>query len=385
MSAPGPRADGPLAGLRVVEIASLAPGPFACMVLADLGAEVIRVDRVGDSAGLLAPSGVLDRGRQSIAVDLKAPEGREVVLRLAETADILVEGFRPGVAERMGIGPDDCAQRNPGLVYGRMTGWGQDGPLANAAGHDINYIGVAGALDLLGRAGQNPTPPVNLLGDFGGGGMLLVVGVLAALQERTRSGLGQVVDAAMVDGAALLTAFLHGMHAAGLWEGGRGENLLDGGGAYYDTYRCADGGYVAVGAVEPHFYAELLDRLGLAEADLPAQYDLDEAEKLRAVLAETFATRPRDEWAAIFADSDACVSPVLSAWQAHEHPHNRVRETFVEVGGITQPAPAPRFGRTPAPVPRPGSASGADTGAVLRGLGYSEEEVGRLRRAGSIA
>ncbi|MDO3647891.1 CaiB/BaiF CoA transferase family protein [Nocardia mangyaensis] len=385
MSAPGPRADGPLAGLRVVEIASLAPGPFACMVLADLGAEVIRVDRVGDSAGLLAPSGVLDRGRQSIAVDLKAPEGREVVLRLAETADILVEGFRPGVAERMGIGPDDCARRNPGLIYGRMTGWGQDGPLANAAGHDINYIGVAGALDLLGRAGQNPTPPVNLLGDFGGGGMLLVVGVLAALQERTRSGLGQVVDAAMVDGAALLTAFLHGMHAAGLWEGERGENLLDGGGAYYDTYRCADGGYVAVGAVEPHFYAELLDRLGLVDADLPAQYDLDEAEKLRAALAEAFAAKPRDEWSEIFADSDACVSPVLSAWQAHEHPHNRARETFVEVSGITQPAPAPRFGRTPAPVPRPGSASGADTGAVLRGLGYSEEEVGRLRRAGSIA
>nr|WP_228537472.1 CaiB/BaiF CoA-transferase family protein [Nocardia sp. XZ_19_231] len=371
--------------MRVIEIASLAPGPFACMVLADLGAEVIRVDRVGDSAGLLAPSGVLDRGRASIAVDLKSTEGREVVLRLAETADILVEGFRPGVAERMGIGPDACAARNPGLIYGRMTGWGQDGPLADAAGHDINYIGVAGALDLLGRAGQNPTPPVNLLGDFGGGGMLLVVGVLAALQERTRSGLGQVVDAAMVDGAALLTAFLHGMHAAGLWEGERGENLLDGGGAYYDTYRCADGGYVAVGAVEPHFYAELLDRLGLASAELPAQYDLDSAEELRTALAEVFATKSRDEWAAVFADSDACVSPVLSPWQAHEHPHNKARDTFVEVGGIRQPAPAPRFGRTPAPVPRPGSTTGADTGAVLRELGYSDDETDRLRRAGAIA
>ncbi|MEV4207928.1 CaiB/BaiF CoA transferase family protein [Nocardia salmonicida] len=385
MSTPGSRTSGPLAGLRVIEIASLAPGPFACMVLADLGAEVIRVDRVGDSAGLLAPSGVLDRGRASIAVDLKSTEGREVVLRLAETADILVEGFRPGVAERMGIGPDACAARNPGLIYGRMTGWGQDGPLADAAGHDINYIGVAGALDLLGRAGQNPTPPVNLLGDFGGGGMLLVVGVLAALQERTRSGLGQVVDAAMVDGAALLTAFVHGMHAAGLWEGERGENLLDGGGAYYDTYRCVDGGYVAVGAVEPHFYAELLDRLGLASAELPAQYDLDSAEELRTALAEAFATKSRDEWAAVFADSDACVSPVLSPWHAHEHPHNKARDTFIEVGGIRQPAPAPRFGRTPAPVPRPGSATGADTGAVLRELGYSDDETDRLRRAGAIA
>ncbi|MFE9788325.1 CaiB/BaiF CoA transferase family protein [Nocardia salmonicida] len=385
MSTPGSRTSGPLAGLRVIEIASLAPGPFACMVLADLGAEVIRVDRVGDSAGLLAPSGVLDRGRASIAVDLKSTEGREVVLRLAETADILVEGFRPGVAERMGIGPDACAARNPGLIYGRMTGWGQDGPLADAAGHDINYIGVAGALDLLGRAGQNPTPPVNLLGDFGGGGMLLVVGVLAALQERTRSGLGQVVDAAMVDGAALLTAFLHGMHAAGLWEGERGEDLLDGGGAYYDTYRCADGGYVAVGAVEPHFYAELLDRLGLASAELPAQYDLDSAEDLRTALAEVFATKSREEWSAVFADSDACVSPVLSPWQAHEHPHNKARDTFVEVGGIRQPAPAPRFGRTPAPVPRPGSATGADTGAILRELGYSDDETDRLRRAGAIA
>lgn len=376
---------GPLAGLRVVEIASLAPGPFACMVLADLGAEVIRVDRVGDSAGLMAPSGVLDRGRRSIAVDLKSPEGCEVVLRLVETADILVEGFRPGVAERMGIGPEDCAARNPGLIYGRMTGWGQDGPLADAAGHDINYIGVAGALDLLGRAGQNPTPPVNLLGDFGGGGMLLVVGLLAALQERSRSGQGQVVDAAMVDGAALLTAFVHGMHAAGLWEGGRGENLLDGGGAYYDTYECADGGFIAVGAVEPHFYAELLDRLGLSESDLPAQYDLDRADELRAALARAFATKPRDEWAALFADSDACVSPVLSPWQAHEHPHNRARNAFVEVGGIRQPAPAPRFGRTPAPVPRPGSATGADTAVVLGELGYTEQQLVALRGAAAIA
>ncbi|RMI33467.1 CaiB/BaiF CoA transferase family protein [Nocardia stercoris] len=390
VSPKNPEGCGPLAGLRVVEIASLAPGPFACMILADLGAEVIRVDRVGDVPGLMSPSGVLDRGRRSIAVDLKSAAGREVVLKLVETADILIEGFRPGVAERIGIGPEDCAARNPGLIYGRMTGWGQDGPLAAAAGHDINYIGLSGALDLIGRAGERPLPPVNLLGDFGGGGMLLVVGVLAALQERARSGTGQVVDAAMVDGSALLTAFVHGMHAADLWDGERGTNLLDTGGAFYDTYECADGRYVAVGAVEPHFYAALLDRLGLTEDEsagpdaLPVQYDLDEAEVLRSRLAAVFVTKPRDEWAEIFAGSDACVSPVLSPWEAHEHPHNRERAAFVEVGGIRQPAPAPRFGRTPAAVPQPGSACGADTTNVLREVGYSAAEIERLRGAGAI-
>ena len=376
---------GPLSGLTVVEIASLAPAPFGCMILADLGADVIRVERAGDGGtGLMAPSGVLDRGRRSIAVNLRTPEGLEAVLRLVEGADILVEGFRPGVAERLGIGPDDCLARNPALIYGRMTGWGQDGPLAPRAGHDINYIALAGALDPIGRAGERPVPPLNLLGDFGGGGLMLTMGILAALHERTRSGRGQVVDASMVDGAALLTAFVHGMNAAGLWQEGRGQNVLDGAAAFYDTYECADGLHVAVGCVEPHFYGELLDVLGLSGKDLPLQYDLDAAPELKARLADVFATRPRDEWAALFADSDACVSPVLSPWEAHEHPHNKERETFVEVGGIRQPAPAPRFSRTPAPVPRPAPRPGQDTDAILARAGYDAAAIEQLRSAGAV-
>ncbi|QSE90148.1 CoA transferase [Rhodococcus pseudokoreensis] len=376
---------GPLSGLTVVEIASLAPAPFGCMILADLGADVIRVERAGDGGtGLMAPSGVLDRGRRSIAVNLRTPEGLEAVLRLVEGADILVEGFRPGVAERLGIGPDDCLSRNPALVYGRMTGWGQDGPLAPRAGHDINYIALAGALDPIGRAGERPVPPLNLLGDFGGGGLMLTMGILAALHERTRSGRGQVVDASMVDGAALLTAFVHGMNAAGLWQEGRGQNVLDGAAAFYDTYECADGLHVAVGCVEPHFYGELLDVLGLSGEDLPLQYDLDAAPELKARIADVFATRPRDEWAALFTDSDACVSPVLSPWEAHEHPHNKERETFVEVGGIRQPAPAPRFSRTPAPVPRPAPRPGQDTDAILARAGYDAAAIEQLRSAGAV-
>ncbi|MFC9358142.1 CaiB/BaiF CoA transferase family protein [Rhodococcus sp. NPDC057014] len=376
---------GPLSGLTVVEIASLAPAPFGCMILADLGADVIRVERAGDGGtGLMAPSGVLDRGRRSIAVNLRTPEGLEAVLRLVDDADILVEGFRPGVAERLGIGPDDCLARNPALIYGRMTGWGQDGPLAPRAGHDINSIALAGALDPIGRAGERPVPPLNLLGDFGGGGLMLTMGILAALHERTRSGRGQVVDVSMVDGAALLTAFVHGMNAAGLWQDGRGQNVLDGAAAFYDTYACADGLHVAVGCVEPHFYGELLDVLGLSGEELPLQYDLDAAPELKARLAEMFATRPRDEWAALFADSDACVSPVLSPWEAHEHPHNTERETFVEVGGIRQPAPAPRFSRTPAPVPRPAPRPGQDTDAILARAGYDAAAIGKLRSAGAV-
>ena len=375
---------GPLHGLTVVEIASLAPGPFACMILADLGADVIRVDRAHSGGGLLAPSGVLDRGRRSISVDLDTPDGRDIVLKLVETADILVEGFRPGVAERLGIGPADCAEVNPRLIYGRMTGWGQTGPLAPRAGHDINYIGLSGALDLVGRRGERPLPPVNLLGDFGGGGLLLAMGILAAVHERSVSGLGQTVDASMVEGSALLTAFIHAMHASGLWDGERGTNLLDTGGAFYDTYECADGRHVAVGCVEPQFYAQLLDILGLSDADLPMQYDLDRAPELRSRIADEFARKPRDEWAEIFAGSDACVTPVLSPWEASEHPHNRERESFVQVDGIEQPAPAPRFGRTPAPAPRAGSAAGADTDDVLAALGYAADEIERLRRVRAV-
>ncbi|HEY7271735.1 MAG TPA: CaiB/BaiF CoA-transferase family protein [Actinoplanes sp.] len=341
---------GPLAGVRVVELAGLAPGPFGCMVLADLGADVVRVDRPA------SPSldGPIQRGRRVTVLDLKSPDGVAGLLRLVDHADVLVEGYRPGVAERLGFGPPVCLGRNPRLVYARMTGWGQDGPLAHRAGHDIDYLAVSGALEPLGRAGDRPHAPINLLGDFGGGGMLLAVGVLAALLERERSGAGQVVDAAMVDGSALLTAFLHGMLAAGAWTEPRGQNLLDGGAPFYDTYRTADGGFLAVGALEPRFYAALLTGLGLDRAvDLPDQYDRAGWPVLRRRFAERFAQRTRAEWTAVFAGVDACVAPVLGPAEAHRHPHNAARDTFVEVGGIRQPAPAPRFSRTPAATPLP--------------------------------
>jgi alpha-methylacyl-CoA racemase len=341
--------SGPLAGVRVVELAGLAPGPFGCMILADLGADVILVDRPGGRP--VPPPGPLQRGRRVVELDLKAPDGLGALLRLVERADVLVEGYRPGVAERLGFGPAHCEKINPRLVYGRMTGWGQDGPLAARAGHDIDYIAVAGALEPLGRAGERPHAPLNLIGDFAGGGMLLAVGILAALLERERSGCGQVVDAAMVDGSALLMALFHGMIADGSWPFPRGANLLDGGAPFYDTYETSDGGFVAVGALEPPFYAALLDGLGLAEADLPGQLDRDGWPALRARFAEVFATRTRDEWAAVFAGTDACVAPVLSPTEAPAHPHNRARKTFVEVDGLAQPAPAPRFGRTPAGPP----------------------------------
>nr|ALJ99846.1 coA-transferase III family protein [Micromonospora rosaria] len=355
--ATGPARAGPLAGVRVVELASLAPAPFGCMVLADLGADVVRVDRPGGpGAGRLAApaTGPVQRGRRVCALDLKSPAGVADLLRLVDRADVLVEAYRPGVAERLGLGPDVCRERNPRLVYARMTGWGQDGPLAGRAGHDIDYLAVAGALEPLGRAGQRPHAPLNLLGDFAGGGMLLAVGVLAALLERERSGVGQVVDAAMVDGSALLTAFLHGLLGAGMWPAPRGRNLLDGGAPFYDTYRTADGRFMAVGALEPAFYAALLDGLGLAdEPDLPAQDDVGGWPRLRRRFAERFAERTRDEWTAVFADRDACVAPVLAPTEAHRHPHNAARGTFVDVGGAAQPAPAPRFGRTPTATPRP--------------------------------
>ena len=336
----------PLHGVRVVELAGLAPGPFGCMMLADLGADVVRVDRPG-----VPPPPALDRGRRTLTLDLKTADGVAALLGLAARADVLVEGFRPGVAERLGFGPAACEQINPRLVYCRMTGWGQDGPLAARAGHDIDYLAVAGALHPLGRPGEAPHAPLNLLADFAGGGMLLAVGVLAALLERERSGRGQVVDAAMVDGSALLTTFLHGLLAAGRWPGGRGANLLDGGAPFYDTYRTADGGHMAVGALEPAFYQELLDGLGLAGEALPAQYDQAGWPALRAAFTARFATRTRDEWTAVFAGRDACVAPVLAPAEAPGHPHNAARGTFVTVGGQVQPAPAPRFGRTPPAVP----------------------------------
>jgi len=377
---------GPLHGVRVIEIASLAPGPFGCMILADLGADVVRVDRAGGGDGLdLRPAGPLARSRRSIALNLKDPAGIDVLLRLTDTADVLVEAFRPGVAERLGFGPQVCAGRNPRLIYARMTGWGQHGPLASTAGHDIDYIAVAGSLDPIGRAGERPVPPLNLVGDFGGGGMLLAVGVLAALLERERSGLGQVVDVAMVDGSALLASFLYGLRAAGGWRDERGTNLLDGGAPFYDTYRTADGRHMAVGALEPKFYAELLAGLGLDPAGLPAQYDRSGWPVLRAALTAAFGGRTQAEWAAVFDGSDACVAPVVSPADAPDHPHNAARGTFVDVGGLIQPAPAPRFSRTPAGPPAPPQAAGASTAEVMASLGFTDQQITRLRDQGAVS
>jgi alpha-methylacyl-CoA racemase len=376
---------GPLSGVRVIEIASLAPAPFGCMILADLGADVLRVDRAERSGSQAqAPSDPLSRGRRSIGLNLKDPAAIDVVLRLTENADVLVEGFRPGVAERLGFGPEVCAERNPGLIFARMTGWGQDGPLALTAGHDIDYIAISGALSTVGRPGQSPVPPVNLLGDFGGGGMLLALGILAALVERASSGRGQVVDAAMVDGSALLTSFIYGMRAAGSWRDERGANLLDGGAPFYDTYATSDGGYVAVGALEPQFYAALLRGLGLTDAGLPDQHDRARWPELRKRFTEVFGSRTRTEWERVFAGTDACVSPVLNLAEAPAHPHALARNAFVDVGGVRQPAPAPRFGRTAAAQPAAPPRPGADTDGVLAGLGLSAADVAELRARGAV-
>lgn len=378
---------GPLAGITVLEVQGIGPGPFAAMVLADLGADVIRIDRTTPGGLDLGARGtgmdVLARSRRSVAVDLKRPEGVAVVLRMVRHADVLIEGFRPGVAERLGIGPQACAEANPALVYGRMTGWGQDGPWATMAGHDLDYIALAGALHPMGQEGTPPPVPLNLVGDFGGGGMLLVVGVLAALVERQRSGLGQVVDAAMVDGSALLTAMFHGMRSQGLWDGGRGQNLLDGGAPFYDTYATADGGFVAVAALEPQFYAALLEGLGLPADEWP-QFDLRRWAALRDTLTATFAAQDRAHWEQVFAGTDACVAPVLPLEDAPAHPHLVARGTFVEVDGVVQPAPAPRFSRTAPGSPRPPAGRGAQTRAVLAELGWDEAAIAQLIAEGVV-
>jgi alpha-methylacyl-CoA racemase len=373
---------GPLQGVRVVELASIGPGPFCAMLLADLGAEVLAVDLpAAERPGWPLLFG---RGRRRVAVDLKHPDGPGLVLDLVAGADALVEGFRPGVAERLGIGPEPCLARNPRLVYGRVTGWGQEGPLAAAAGHDIDFIALAGALHPIGPAGGPPVPPLNLLGDFGGGGMLLALGILAALYERSASGRGQVVDAAMVDGASLLVSFVHGMRAQGLWQDRRGENLLDSGAPFYDTYETADGEHMSVGALEPKFYAALLRGLGLEGEDLP-QYDRERWPGMRARFAEVFRRRTREEWTKIFDGTDACVAPVLTLGEAPTHPHNTARAGFVDLGGVTQPAPAPRFGRTPAGPPSPPVRPGAHTDETLADLGLTPAEVTALRERGAIA
>ncbi|MYS23113.1 CoA transferase [Streptomyces sp. SID4948] len=359
---PASPAPGPLAGIRVVELAGIGPGPFAAMLLADLGADVVRVDRPGGPGLGIDPAfDVTNRGKRSVLVDLKAAGGPGAVLELAERADILIEAFRPGVAERLGVGPAACLARNPALVYGRMTGWGQDGPLAATAGHDIGYIAITGALALAGPADAPPAAPANLLGDYAGGALYLVTGVLAALHHARTGGCGQVVDAAVVDGTAHLTAMIHGMRAAGAWQDRRGANLLDGGAPFYGVYPTADGGHMAVGALEQRFYDTFAALLGLSAEQAALRADPARWEELRAAVAARFRTRSRDEWTGVFETADACVAPVLSPAQAPGHPHLAARGTFTEDAGIVQPAPAPRFSATPTAIRRPPARPGAHT------------------------
>jgi alpha-methylacyl-CoA racemase len=374
---------GPLDGVRIVELAGIGPAPFAAMVLADLGADIVRVDRAGGGSGF-ARMDVMNRGRRSVAVDLKHRDGVEVVLRLAAESDVLIEGFRPGVAERLGVGPEPCRDRNPRLVYGRMTGWGQDGPYAAEAGHDITYAAVAGALAHIGRAGQPPTPPLNLVADFGGGGMLLALGVVSAVLSARETGHGQVVDAAMVDGVALLMAPFFMALRSGFFTNERGTNLLDSGAPFYDSYACADGRYVAVGALEPQFYAALVAGLGLDAASLGEQNDKANWPAMRERFAATFLTRTRNEWVAHFAGRDACVAPVNTTEETLADPHLVTRGTVVELDGVPQPAPAPRFSGTPVAVDRPAPEAGEHTDEILAGLGYAPDAVAALRAAGAV-
>jgi len=379
--------SGPLAGIRIVEIVGLGPAPFGAMLLADLGAEVVRVDRPGGGEIMSAIAPRFDttaRGRRSVALNLKKPGAAEVVLDLVRKADGLIEGFRPGVMERLGLGPEACLSANPKLVYGRMTGWGQDGPLARAPGHDINYIALAGVLGMIGKADEPPVIPSNLIGDFGGGGMLLALGMLAALLEASRSGRGQVVDAAMVEGAALLNTMNWGFHAAGLWNNQRGANNNDGAAHYYNSYLCADGRYVSIGSVEPQFYTALREVLNLDSPDFDAQHDSAAWPALKTELARIFKTRTSAEWCRLMEGHDVCFAPVLDFEDAPTHPHNAARRVFVDIDGVTQPAPAPRFDRTPTAVPRAASAAGADTHDALLDWGIAAERIERLRATGAL-
>lgn len=373
---------GPLHGFRIVELAGIGPGPFCGMMLSDMGAEVIRVDRI--SGGANRPKDVLARNRRSIGVDLKSPAGAATVLRIVEKSDALFEGFRPGVTERLGLGPEDCWARNEKLVYGRMTGWGQEGPLAQAAGHDINYIGLAGALHAIGHAGDRPVPPLNLVGDFGGGGMLLAYGLVCGLLEAQKSGKGQVVDAAMVDGAAALMAMFFSMGAAGVFKDQRGTNLLDSGSHFYDTYETQDGKYVCIGSIEPQFYALLVEKAGLDAERFAAQMDASKWPDYKRELTEVFKSKTRDEWCEIMEGTDVCFAPVLSIFEAPEHPHNRARNAFIELDGVVQPAPAPRFSRTEVAASHGARAPGEDSVAVLEDCGFSEDEIAQLKHDGVI-
>ena len=381
---------GPLAGIRVVEMVGLGPCPFAAMMLADMGAEVIRIDRKA-AAGAANPFpmlgtkyDVMARGRRSLALDLKQPQGRDTVLRLFDQADIVLEGFRPGVMERLGLGPDVCHARNAALVYGRVTGWGQEGPLAQAAGHDINYIALTGMLHAMGKPDAPPAPPLNLVGDFGGGAMMLAFGVVCALLEARKSGKGQVVDAAMTDGAALLGAMMYGMRAHGSWNDARGSNLLDGGAHFYDTYACADGKFISIGAIEPQFYALLLKLTGIDDPAFAAQMDTCSWPALSEKIAAVFLTRSRDGWCQLLEGTDVCFAPVLDMAEAPRHPHNVARNSFVDVGGVIQPAPAPRFSRTAPEMGSTAALPGQHSAAVLADWGWSDGEIAALARQGVI-
>lgn len=374
---------GPLQGTRVIELAGIGPGPFCGMMLADMGAEVIRVDRITGKSSFQA-NDVLTRGRRSIAIDLKSSDGREVILRLCEEADAIFEGFRPGVTERLGIGPEDCMARNSRLVYGRMTGWGQDGPMAQAAGHDINYIALAGALHGIGRKGERPVPPLNLVGDFGGGGMLLAFGLVCAMLETQKSGTGQVVDAAMVDGAATLMAMFFTMKASGMYSDERGTNLLDGGAHFYDSYETSDGKYISLGSIEPQFYALLVEKAGLDKEDFSNQMDQGKWSELKTDLIELFKTKTRDKWCEIMEGTDICFAPVLSLSEVADHPHNKARATFAELEGMLQPTPAPRYSRSTVSLTHASRMAGEDSRVVLAQVGYDEKRIDQLIEDGVI-
>ena len=375
---------GPLSGIKIIELAGIGPGPFCGMLLSDMGAEVIRVDRAG---AVLRGQDVLTRGRKSIAVNLKSEQGRETILKLCESADAIFEGFRPGVTERLGLGPEDCMARNEKIVYGRMTGWGQEGPMANAAGHDINYIALSGALSAIGPKDGKPVPPLNLVGDFGGGGMVLAFGIVACdiLRQQRKSGKGQVVDTAMVDGAALLMSMFYTMTAMGGWNPERGTNLLDSGAHFYDTYETSDGEYVSLGSIEPQFYALLIEKAGLDPEQFAPQMDRSQWGKLKDKLTEVFKTKTRDQWCEIMEGSDVCFAPVLSLTEAAEHPHNIHRKTFSELDGVLQPSPAPRFSRTEPELTHSSRQPGQDTLEVLKDAGISQESIDLMLASGAIS
>ena len=370
---------GPLEGIRIVEFAGIGPGPFAAMLFADMGADVIRIDRKGGRQP--SQMEIYLRGRKTIALDLKKPEAVQAALKLIEKADALIEGFRPGVMERLGIGPDVCLRRNPKLVYGRMTGWVQTGPLANAAGHDINYIALTGALHAMGNTGQKPVPPLNLVGDFGGGALYLAFGVACGIIEAKKSGKGQIIDAAMTDGAASLMTMFYGMSASGFWQDQRGSNMLDSGAHFYDTYETKDGKFVAIGSIEPQFYKELMEKTGITDRTFAAQMDRDAWPALKEKLAAVVKTKTRDEWDATMLGSDVCYAPVLSLSEAPKHPHNLARKTFVEIGGVTQPAPAPRFSRT---VPEAKPVASVDNTGALSAWGFSKADIEALQSASAF-